>query len=440
MPIAIRIQRQKKPPQQEEQNQQDSEPPPLPSPPPRRDTVSEGDLVTLNGEVVSVKEVVDEETTEEYWLQRFDDLLEGKRGLVYRAKSSTSTGTSRHDGESSSGATGGDHGGTDDRRWQTVGGKKRKQEEVEGGGSAGWSGAKKKTHDMKSFAGVYGAGDESDHEDDGDTDDSDHEEAEAETDAGCLAVENRTASGKIWHRKYLELVKFKKKFGHLRFGNLPTITHETERLRTWTYRQRSKYRLHMEGGERFPQDRIDALNDIGFDWRLRQNDTSVMTALTTAASASGEAASASVEEATEREPATEVYRSVHGSDKNEDYVDANKSTAENYEYVNLDSSSRSTTSSSEGGPVARPRPKRASRRSRSKDEEWQQRLAELLQYRADNGSTNVPEILNGKEVPLGVWLKGMRKQYWNFVEARPSSLDDDKIALLNDVGVDWNAM
>ncbi len=63
---------------------------------------------------------------------------------------------------------------------------------------------------------------------------------------------------------------------------------------------------------------------------------------------------------------------------------------------------------------------------------WNQRLEELRQYVKKYGNCDVP-----KHTPLGIWILNQRSQYKLLAKKKPSSMTEDRIQALNDIGFDW---
>jgi hypothetical protein len=67
---------------------------------------------------------------------------------------------------------------------------------------------------------------------------------------------------------------------------------------------------------------------------------------------------------------------------------------------------------------------------------WEERKAELLDYRAQHGNCNVPRNYR-LNVQLGIWVKRQRRQYKFFCNAKPSSMTTDRISTLESIGFEW---
>jgi hypothetical protein len=67
---------------------------------------------------------------------------------------------------------------------------------------------------------------------------------------------------------------------------------------------------------------------------------------------------------------------------------------------------------------------------------WEERKAELLDYRAQYGHCNVPSNYSPNR-QLAVWVKRQRRQYKFFCDAKPSSMTTDRISTLESLGFEW---
>ena len=67
---------------------------------------------------------------------------------------------------------------------------------------------------------------------------------------------------------------------------------------------------------------------------------------------------------------------------------------------------------------------------------WKMRMYELILYSVDYGNCNVPStytLLHG----LAVWVKRQRQQYKLFKNGKPSSMTEERIAGLENIGFEW---
>ena len=71
---------------------------------------------------------------------------------------------------------------------------------------------------------------------------------------------------------------------------------------------------------------------------------------------------------------------------------------------------------------------------------WQSMLYNLLAYKVNhNNETNVKfETENTQEHSLYLWLQNQRKHYKYFIDGRQSFLNEERVKILESVGVEWN--
>lgn len=67
---------------------------------------------------------------------------------------------------------------------------------------------------------------------------------------------------------------------------------------------------------------------------------------------------------------------------------------------------------------------------------WDDRMAELLEYKEMYGHCNVPSNYTPNR-QLAVWVKRQRRQYKFFLAKKPSSMTEKRIKALEDVGFEW---
>ena len=76
--------------------------------------------------------------------------------------------------------------------------------------------------------------------------------------------ETETSVGISWYSNYLDLIEFKKRFGHC---NVPQTYLEKKKLGIWVKNQRTDYTQMCKGNKHFlTKARIDLLEKLGFDW------------------------------------------------------------------------------------------------------------------------------------------------------------------------------
>jgi len=70
------------------------------------------------------------------------------------------------------------------------------------------------------------------------------------------------------------------------------------------------------------------------------------------------------------------------------------------------------------------------------DELWNQRIEELKEYKEKHGNCNVPQVYPANK-PLGEWVKTQRKHYRLKQQGKKSSMTEERILELEDVGFVW---
>lgn len=67
---------------------------------------------------------------------------------------------------------------------------------------------------------------------------------------------------------------------------------------------------------------------------------------------------------------------------------------------------------------------------------WDERLAELVQYKHVHGDCDVPQQYEQNKA-LGKWVSKQREQYRNREQGKKSSLTDERMSQLDDIGFTW---
>ena len=70
---------------------------------------------------------------------------------------------------------------------------------------------------------------------------------------------------------------------------------------------------------------------------------------------------------------------------------------------------------------------------------WLKRYDELVAYKQQNGHCNVPTRY-AQNKPLGVWIMTQRHQYGLLCKGEPSHMTSERIATLENIGFEWNAL
>lgn len=67
---------------------------------------------------------------------------------------------------------------------------------------------------------------------------------------------------------------------------------------------------------------------------------------------------------------------------------------------------------------------------------WDERMNDLIEYKKAYGHCNVPSNYPSNR-QLAVWVKRQRRQYKFFLDGKPSSMTEERIASLENVGFEW---
>jgi len=68
---------------------------------------------------------------------------------------------------------------------------------------------------------------------------------------------------------------------------------------------------------------------------------------------------------------------------------------------------------------------------------WEEKFEELKEFKANNGHCFVPCLYNGS-TKLSTWIKRQRRQYRNFISKQSSTLDEERIRRMEDLGFAWD--
>jgi hypothetical protein len=71
------------------------------------------------------------------------------------------------------------------------------------------------------------------------------------------------------------------------------------------------------------------------------------------------------------------------------------------------------------------------------DEKWNGRYDQLLEYKAKNGHTMVPQCYHD-DPRLGRWVHYQRVEYWIYQQSGSAKITKERIARLNAIGFEWD--
>ena len=96
------------------------------------------------------------------------------------------------------------------------------------------------------------------------------------------------------------------------------------------------------------------------------------------------------------------------------------------------------TPEDEQDPCSNSKSAGASRRATYKPEQWQERFEELVEFRKERGNCLVPHNWSGNR-SLAQWVKRQRYQYKLKKEGRHSTLTDERLRVLEEMGFVWSS-
>ena len=68
---------------------------------------------------------------------------------------------------------------------------------------------------------------------------------------------------------------------------------------------------------------------------------------------------------------------------------------------------------------------------------WREMLEQLVEYRYRTGNFNVAATAEYRS--LRNWVQSQREAYWKHQKGLPSTITEERIAMLNDIGFLWKA-
>lgn len=222
--------------------------------------------------------------------------------------------------------------------------------------------------------------------------------------------------GRIWHERLKQLTEYKTKHGNC---NVPVQYEANPQLGRWVNKQRIEYLIRSRGDDHhcITQERIDALNDIDFCWGLVRSPK---------------------EEWPVRYRQLKLYREEHGDCNVPHEYPENESLGHWVSYQRWDYSQRmlgnnaNENESSSDLSDKRIKALNAIQFTWNVNQEgWDQRCAQLMDYKRKHGDCNVP--MDYEEIPqLGAWVQTQRTEY------RLKKLSKMRTKLLNEMGFSWN--
>ena len=220
-----------------------------------------------------------------------------------------------------------------------------------------------------------------------------------------------------WWKRFGELKEYKEKQGDC---NVPINYHANMQLAKWVMNQRAYYHQFIdENWKRSPgitKVRIEALDEIGFEWRLRDRP-----------------------EWDERYDELVAYKNQHG----DTLVPTDTRRGKENKYCELAmwvNTQRSQYRLLQEGKHSQLTDERIEKLNQigfawdAHEAVWEERFAELVSYKEMHGDT----LVRGAS-QLGNWVSVQRTFYRWLQEGKPSYLTNERIERLNQIGFVWDA-
>ena len=219
-----------------------------------------------------------------------------------------------------------------------------------------------------------------------------------------------------WNDRYDELKAYRSKYGDC---NVPQGWSDNPQLGRWVQTQRKHYRLFKEGGKSYMnKERIKKLNDIGFEW--------VLLVLT---------------EWNDRYEELQQYRYKYGDCnvpvKWTDNTQLGVWVKRQREQYRLHKDGKESSMTEERIKKLNDIGFEWVLLVKGVRIDWDDRYEELKTYQSKYGDCNVPQRWSDNQ-PLGTWVSNQRKQYRLYKEGKESSMTEERIHLLNAIGIKWS--
>jgi hypothetical protein len=215
-----------------------------------------------------------------------------------------------------------------------------------------------------------------------------------------------------WEDRLRELADYRKIHGHC---NVPCNYSENTELANWVKRQRSNYRLHLEGKKSsMTTFRIQELESLGFEWDSRAHFSAWEDRLSELAD----------------------YRKIHGHCNVSKYISGNSKLGE---WVAKQRSQYRMHLKGKTSPMTTFRIQELESLGfewGSHLTAWEDRLSELADYHKIHGHCNVPTNYR-ENTQLGWWVNTQKKQYRLHVKGKKSFMTLSRIQALESLGFEW---
>ena len=219
-----------------------------------------------------------------------------------------------------------------------------------------------------------------------------------------------------WDGRYEQLKAYRSTYGDC---NVPRGWSNNPQLGTWVRTQRYQYRLYKEGKKSsMTEERLNKLNEIGFEW--------ILVVLT---------------EWNDRYEELKAYRSKYGDCNVPQKWNDNPQLGtwvqtQRQQYRLYKEGTKSIMTEDRIGKLNEIGFEWVLLVSEARIE-WNDRYEELKAYRSTYGDCNVPQKW-GDSPQLGSWVNRQRHQYRLYKKGKKSSMTEERILLLNAIGLKWS--
>ena len=223
-----------------------------------------------------------------------------------------------------------------------------------------------------------------------------------------------------WWKRFADLKVYKEKHGDC---NVPINDKANPQLANWVYNQRACYHRFIDENRKqspgITKERIEALNEIGFEWRLRERP-----------------------EWDERYDELVAYKEQHGNT----LVPMGSRRDSDNKYLGLAmwvSSQRTQYRLLQEGKHSYVTDERIQKLDKigfvwdTVEAAWEEKFNELIEFKATHGHTYVPKSWEDQE--LFRWVSAQRQEYRKLKEGTPSQMTEDRIQRLDGIGFEWRS-
>ena len=223
-----------------------------------------------------------------------------------------------------------------------------------------------------------------------------------------------------WWKRVGELKEYKEAHGDC---NVPHKYKANPQLAIWVMNQRDYYdRLIDENWKQRPgitKERIEALNEIGFEWRLRDR-----------------------REWDERYDELVAYKEQHGDTlvPTDARVDSANKYRELAVWVNTQRREYRLLQKGKHSQLTDDRIDKLNRIGfvwDAQEAAWEEKFSTLIEFKAAHGHTDVPSSWEDQE--LFWWVSVQRREYRKLKEGKMTGITEDRIERLDGIGFEWRS-